>query len=78
MQCANGLKRRLQEEEQLRSRAKRTCLEAQNRPMETSPSLPAANQHPELQVSGARPGSALCCPRCLGGEPGHIRHISGL
>lgn len=84
MQCANLLKKRgLQEEEQLWScTAKRRCLEAELRvidcPMETAPSPVLTNQQQAQQVGvvWGRP-PALCCPRCLNGEPGHINHILG-
>ncbi|KAM4524753.1 uncharacterized protein PAE49_000937 [Odontesthes bonariensis] len=82
MQCANLLKRRglEAEAEPWSRRPKRMCLEAElqgsESPMETSHS--ATNRQPEQQVGAAqlRP-SSLCCPRCLGGEPGHISHIMG-
>ncbi|XP_051276164.1 uncharacterized protein LOC127374637 isoform X2 [Dicentrarchus labrax] len=83
MQCANLLKkRRLETEvEPWSCRAKRLCLEAELRsadcPMETSHTLPASNQQQEQQVGVVRSRPPLCCPRCLGGEPGHINHITG-
>ncbi|KAM9336566.1 uncharacterized protein ABDE67_019593 [Symphorus nematophorus] len=84
MQCANLLKKRSLEAEleTWNCTAKRVCLEAELRsaecPMETSHSLTASNQQQEQQVGVVRPRPApLCCPRCLGGEPGHINHILG-
>ncbi|KAM9425333.1 uncharacterized protein KZ484_009025 isoform 1-T2 [Pholidichthys leucotaenia] len=63
---------------------KRLCLEAElqldHHPMETSQSQIAAIQKQEEQVlvRSSPPRATLCCPRCLGGEPGHINHIMGL
>ncbi|XP_069015941.1 uncharacterized protein [Embiotoca jacksoni] len=78
MQCANLLRKRSLEPEvePWSCRAKRICLEAELQaaecPMETSHSQ-------QQQVGAVRPKlPLLCCPRCLGGEPGHINHIMGL
>ncbi|XP_078100926.1 uncharacterized protein LOC144513639 [Sander vitreus] len=81
MQCVNVVKkRRLEPGVEPWSCRKRVCLGAELQvtecPMETSHSFTASNQHPEQPV--VRPRPALCCPRCLGGEPGHINHILGL
>ncbi|XP_035797259.1 uncharacterized protein LOC118469219 [Amphiprion ocellaris] len=81
MQCANLLKKRsLDPQESWSCSPKRMCLEAELQvsqcPMETSHSFPVANQHLGQQVVQPRP-ALLCCPRCLGGEPGHINHIMG-
>ncbi|KAM6897172.1 uncharacterized protein FYW49_018569 [Xenentodon cancila] len=84
MQCANLLKRRGLEEEAgpWSCIAKRRCLEAElpvaDCPMEISHTITVTNQHQEQQVGAVQPRPApLCCPRCLGGEPGHINHILG-
>ncbi|XP_034415026.1 uncharacterized protein si:ch211-221j21.3 isoform X2 [Cyclopterus lumpus] len=79
MQCVNVLKRSLEPEvDSWSCRAKRVCLELQvtDCPMEMSHTFTASNQHQEQQVVRPRP-PMLCCPRCLGGEPGHINHIMG-
>ncbi|XP_044035861.1 uncharacterized protein si:ch211-221j21.3 [Siniperca chuatsi] len=81
MQCANLLKKRRLDTEVEPWRPKRLCLEAELRsaecPMETSHSLTVSNQQQEQQVGAVRPRPPLSCPRCLGGEPGHISHIMG-
>lgn len=83
MQCPNLLKKRsLNEEEQLWGcTAKRRCFGAEIQmvdcPMETSPSSVLTNEQQEQQMGVVRGRPALCCPRCLGGEPGHINHILG-
>ncbi|XP_071397261.1 uncharacterized protein [Centroberyx affinis] len=83
MQCVNLLKKRsLETELESWSRQpKRVCLGAELQtaecPMETSLSLPASNQQPDCRQVGPVRTAALCCPRCLGGEPGHINHILG-
>ncbi|MEQ2242123.1 hypothetical protein ILYODFUR_032595 [Ilyodon furcidens] len=81
MQGANLLKRK--GAEPWSCIQKRMCLEAEIQiaayPMEMSHDVPVTNQPQEQQVGSTRPGPPpLCCPRCLGGEPGHIRHILGL
>ncbi|XP_065805881.1 uncharacterized protein si:ch211-221j21.3 [Labrus bergylta] len=83
MQCANLLKKKRSldtDEEPWSCRAKRMCLEAEllsaECPMETSLSFTVSNQQQQQQMRPRPPG--LCCPRCLGGEPGHINHIMGL
>ncbi|XP_029701303.1 uncharacterized protein isoform X2 [Takifugu rubripes] len=59
--------------------AKRVCTEAEVRapecPMDTSQPSTGSSQQDQQQVSAAQPRPPLCCPRCLGGEPGHINHI---
>lgn len=79
MQGANLLKRKGAEPGSCQQ--KRVRLEAELQmeyPMETSPGVAVANQQQEQQVGATRPGPPpLCCPRCLGGEPGHISHILG-
>ncbi|XP_041819062.1 uncharacterized protein si:ch211-221j21.3 [Chelmon rostratus] len=84
MQCANPLKKRSLETElePWSCRAKRVCLEAEVRsaecPMETSHTFTLSSQQQEQQVGVIQPRPPLlCCPRCLGGEPGHINHIMG-
>ncbi|XP_070783251.1 uncharacterized protein [Enoplosus armatus] len=84
MQCANLLKKRSLETEvePWSCRPKRLCLEAElqsaETPMETSRSFTVSNQQQEQQVVAVRPRPPLLgCPRCLGGEPGHINHITG-
>ncbi|XP_068160994.1 uncharacterized protein si:ch211-221j21.3 [Antennarius striatus] len=81
MQCASLLRKRSVEVEPRNLRAKRTCLEVEllavDCPMETSSPFPVANQQKEPQVGVGQPRPPLCCPRCLGGEPGHINHIMG-
>ncbi|XP_036937810.1 uncharacterized protein si:ch211-221j21.3 isoform X3 [Acanthopagrus latus] len=82
MQCVNLLKKRSLETEVEPWRPKRLCLEAELRsaecPMETSHTFTLSNQQQEQQVSMVRSRPPLlCCPRCLGGEPGHINHIMG-
>ncbi|XP_074484668.1 uncharacterized protein LOC141763816 [Sebastes fasciatus] len=82
MQCVK--KRSLDPEaEPWSCRAKRVCLGAELQvtdcPMETSHTFTVSNQQQEQQQVGvvrSRP-PLLCCPRCLGGEPGHINHILG-
>ncbi|XP_071319040.1 uncharacterized protein [Trachinotus anak] len=78
MQCANLLKKRSLEPEPWSCRA-RVCLEAELQttecPMETTHSFTVTNQQEEQQVRSRPP--QLRCPRCLGGEPGHINHIMG-
>ncbi|XP_070847307.1 uncharacterized protein [Chaetodon trifascialis] len=83
MQCANPLKKRSLETglEAWSCRPKRVCLEAEfpsaECPMETSHTFTLSNQQ-QQQVGVVQPRPALlCCPRCLGGEPGHINHIMG-
>ncbi|KAM8729952.1 uncharacterized protein AB9X84_000250 [Acanthopagrus schlegelii] len=82
MQCVNLLKKRSLETEVEPWRPKRLCLEAELRsaecPMETSHTFTLSNQQQEQQVGMVRSRPPLlCCPRCLGGEPGHINHIMG-
>ncbi|XP_036937809.1 uncharacterized protein si:ch211-221j21.3 isoform X2 [Acanthopagrus latus] len=84
MQCVNLLKKRSLETEVEPWRPKRLCLEAELRsaecPMETSHTFTLSNQQQEQQASVSMVRSRpplLCCPRCLGGEPGHINHIMG-
>ncbi|XP_073346132.1 uncharacterized protein [Pagrus major] len=82
MQCANLLKKRSLETEVEPWRPKRLCLEAELRsaecPMETSHTFTLSNQQQGQQVGVVRSKPPLlCCPRCLGGEPGHINHIMG-
>uniref|UniRef100_UPI0037E8B51B uncharacterized protein n=1 Tax=Semicossyphus pulcher TaxID=241346 RepID=UPI0037E8B51B len=82
MQCVLKKRSLETEVEPWSCRAKRVCLEAEllsaECPMETSLSLTVSNQLPEQQVGVLRPRPpVLCCPRCLGGEPGHINHIMG-
>ncbi|KAM9837829.1 uncharacterized protein ACBR49_018450 [Aulostomus maculatus] len=84
MQRASLLKKRRWEAEVMpwSCKTKRVCLEAglqpDECPMETSPSLNVSNQQ-QQQVGVVRSRSPLlCCPRCLGGEPGHINHIMGV
>ncbi|XP_074519730.1 uncharacterized protein LOC141785346 isoform X2 [Halichoeres trimaculatus] len=85
MQCANILKRRRLEPGDT-WREKRVCLEAEllsaDCPMETSLSFTLSNQQQQqqqqqMQENAVQPRPVLCCPRCLGGEPGHINHIMG-
>ncbi|AWP18236.1 Hypothetical protein SMAX5B_007208 [Scophthalmus maximus] len=81
MQCANLLRKRSLEPQPWSCRA-RACLEAELQaaecPMETTHCFMGTNQREEQQVGVVRPRPApLCCPRCLGGEPGHINHIMG-
>lgn len=79
MECVNLLKKRRLETEVEPWRPKRVCLEAELQsaecPMETSHTFTVSNQQQEQQVQATPP--PLCCPRCLGGEPGHINHIMG-
>ncbi|XP_069373232.1 uncharacterized protein [Paralichthys olivaceus] len=79
MQCANLLRKRSVEQQPWSCRAKRVCLEtvfqSSECPMETNRGFIGANQQEEQKVAVVRP--LLCCPRCLGGEPGHINHIMG-
>ncbi|XP_075934441.1 uncharacterized protein LOC142933986 [Anarhichas minor] len=83
MQCVLQKKRRLETEvEPWSCRAKRVCLgmelQVTERPMETSHTFTVSNQQQEQQVGVVRSRPPLlCCPRCLGGEPGHINHIMG-
>ncbi|XP_033467881.1 uncharacterized protein LOC117247426 [Epinephelus lanceolatus] len=87
MQCVNVVKKRSLETEvePWSCRAKRVCLGVELQvtecPMEMSHSLSVSNQQQEQQmdVGVVRPRAPplLCCPRCLGGEPGHINHIMG-
>ncbi|KAK5880664.1 hypothetical protein CesoFtcFv8_021549 [Champsocephalus esox] len=75
----NLQKKRRLETETWSCRAKRVCLGAESEcPMETSLTFTASNQQPEQPVCVVQSRSALCCPRCLAGEPGHIKHILGL
>ncbi|KAM9425337.1 uncharacterized protein KZ484_009025 isoform 4-T5 [Pholidichthys leucotaenia] len=81
MHCSLVVRKRCLEAEPHRARL---CLEAElqldHHPMETSQSQIAAIQKQEEQVlvRSSPPRATLCCPRCLGGEPGHINHIMGL
>ncbi|XP_068585466.1 uncharacterized protein si:ch211-221j21.3 [Cebidichthys violaceus] len=83
MQCVLQKKRSLETEvEPWSSRAKRVCLgvalQVTECPMETSHTFTVSNQQQEQPVGVVRSRSpVLCCPRCLGGEPGHINHIMG-
>ncbi|KAM6898189.1 uncharacterized protein PEZ65_020269 [Lycodopsis pacificus] len=82
MQCVLQKKRSLETEvEPWSCRAKRVCLgmelQVTERPMETSHTFTVSNQQQEQRVGVVRSRPLLCCPRCLGGEPGHINHIMG-
>ncbi|XP_068610547.1 uncharacterized protein si:ch211-221j21.3 [Brachionichthys hirsutus] len=81
MQCASLLKKRSPDVEPWSYRAKRMCLEvellAADCPMESSNPFSVSNQQQEQKVGAALPRPLLRCPRCLGGEPGHINHIVG-
>ncbi|CAB1429408.1 unnamed protein product [Pleuronectes platessa] len=79
MQCANRLRKRSVEQQPWSCRAKRVCLEFQSSecPMETNHGFIGANQQEEQQTQVAVVRPRLSCPRCLGGEPGHINHIMG-
>ncbi|RVE59258.1 hypothetical protein OJAV_G00186780 [Oryzias javanicus] len=85
MEGANLLKRRILEEGaelwSCKPVQKRLCVEAALQsvdcPMETSCVVTVTGQHQQVRAVHLRP-PALCCARCLGGEPGHINHIMGL
>ncbi|XP_070401893.1 uncharacterized protein [Nothobranchius furzeri] len=82
MQRANLLKRRSIGEgvEPWSAKPKRMCLETEQQvaeyPMETSHFVPVTNQQQVVAVLPRPP--QVCCPRCLGGESGHINHTMGL
>ncbi|KAM4623828.1 uncharacterized protein ACJ7VT_004841 [Polymixia lowei] len=73
------------------SMTKRVCVRATDGPMETSWSVTSSQQQQTVfQHSNTSRRSQIdsstvdvvqaaphCCPRCLGGEPGHINHILG-
>ncbi|XP_063748757.1 uncharacterized protein si:ch211-221j21.3 isoform X2 [Eleginops maclovinus] len=81
MQCVgmNLQKKRRPDTDPWSCRAKRVCLGAELQesecPMETSLTFSASNQQPEQQVCVVQSRSALCCPRCLAGEPVFVVHL---